>query len=461
MTPPTSAPKFRPYTRHTISTAPQWRQLDPALREATLVMARVLPFRTNAYVLDELIDWQRVPDDPIYRLCFGHPDMLPEPDYHRLRKLVLQQRDEAAIEQEVHRLRLAMNPHPGGQMTHNVPSLDGEPVPGIQHKYRETVLFFPSAGQSCHAYCSFCFRWPQFVGMQALKFSAPDTTQLVTYLRRHPEVSDVLITGGDPLVMGAAALARCIEPLLIPELSHVQNIRIGTKALAWWPHRFVSDPDADELLRLFERVAACGRHLALMVHLSHPAELRPAIAQQAMARLRATGATLRLQAPLVRHVNEAPEDWVELWSTGVRLGAIPYYLFIERDTGASDYFSLPLARAHAIFQAAYRSVSGLARTVRGPSMSTFAGKVLIDGIATLAGEPVFALQFLQARNADWVRRPFYARFDAAATWFDQLKPAFGEPRFFFEAEGRSSTAARIVPLRAEPREAARLTPGPH
>ena len=87
-----------------------------------------------------------------------------------------------------------------------------------------------------------------------------------------------------------------------------------------------------------------------------------------------------------------------------------------------------MARAYDIFQQAYRTVSGLARTVRGPSMSAFPGKVLVDGIVDLAG--VFALQFLQARNPDWVRRPFYARFDPLATWLDELQPAFGEKRFF-------------------------------
>jgi hypothetical protein len=79
-------------------------------------------------------------------------------------------------------------------------------------------------------------------------------------------------------------------------------------------------------------------------------------------------------------------------------------------------------------------VSGLARTVRGPSMSAFPGKVVIDGVAQIGGEKVFALQFLQARNSDWVRKPFYARYDPTATWFDQLRPAFGRDKFFFEED---------------------------
>jgi len=191
-------------------------------------------------------------------------------------------------------------------------------------------------------------------------------------------------------------------------------------------------------MRLFEKVVAAGKNLALMGHYNHPAELRPAIAQRAVKRIVSSGATLRMQAPLIRHINEDPKGWAELWTTGVRLGAIPYYMFVERDTGPSHYFQLPLAKAYEIFQAAYQTVSGLARTVRGPSMSAFPGKVVIDGIVDIRGEKVFALQFLQARNPNWVRRPFYAKFDPTATWLHDLKPAFGERKFFFEEESMTN-----------------------
>jgi hypothetical protein len=107
-------------------------------------------------------------------------------------------------------------------------------------------------------------------------------------------------------------------------------------------------------------------------------------------------------------------------------------MFVERDTGPKDYFAVPLARAFEIYRGALKQVSGLARTVRGPSMSATPGKVVVDGVATIAGEEVFALRFLQARDPDWVGRPFFARYDEDATWLDGLTPAFGEDRFFFE-----------------------------
>ncbi|KQV53649.1 KamA family radical SAM protein [Duganella sp. Root336D2] len=429
-------PKFKPYTRQTIRQAPQWELLTPEQQEAVQVISHVLPFRTNQYVLEQLIDWDNIPDDPIYRLVFPHRDMLPAHEYWQLRDLVLVKQDDAAAQQLVRQIRLRMNPHPAGQMTHNVPRVNDAPLRGLQHKYKETVLFFPSAGQTCHAYCTFCFRWPQFVGMDDMKFDARETTQLVEYLKTHKDVTDVLITGGDPMIMNTRSMEEIITPLLGPGLEHIQNIRVGTKSVSYWPQRYVSDRDADDLLRLFERVVASGKNMAIMGHYSHAVELRQEVAQQAVKRIVGTGATLRMQGPLIRHINEDPASWAELWRTGVRLGAIPYYMFVERDTGPREYFQLPLARAHEVFQQAYQMVSGLARTVRGPSMSAFPGKVVIDGVAQVGGEKVFALQFLQARNADWVRKPFYAKYDPTATWFDQLRPAFGRDKFFFEEGGQ-------------------------
>ncbi|MEU3570292.1 lysine 2,3-aminomutase [Kitasatospora sp. NPDC036755] len=431
--PESSPAKYKPYNRSSIKRAPQWDRIPQDLREAVEVVAHVLPFRTNQYVLDELIDWNRIPDDPIFRLNFPHRTMLEPDDYTALRDL-LRSGDKQQLAKQIFEIRNRMNPHPAGQLSHNVPQLDGQVVPGIQHKYDQTVLFFPSAGQTCHAYCTFCFRWPQFVGEDDLHFAARDAEGLAAYLRRHPEVTDVLITGGDPMIMRTGALERYIEPLLAPDLAHVRNIRFGTKAVGYWPQRFVSDVDADDLLRLFERIVGAGKHLALMAHYNHPAELRPAIAQQALRRITGTGAVVRMQSPVLRHINDDPAAWQELWTTGVGLGAVPYYMFVERDTGARSYFELPLVEAYEIFRTAYSSVSGLSRTVRGPSMSAFPGKVLIDGTPTIRGEKVFALQFLQARRDGVVRRPFYAKFDPAATWFDQLVPAFGERSFFFEEE---------------------------
>jgi KamA family protein len=423
--------RFTAISRANVARTPEWARLDPELREAVNVVSTVLPFRTNAYVMRELIDWDRVPDDPIFQLTFPQRGMLSEEDYAAISALICAQAPREAMEQEANRIRLELNPNPAGQKTHNVPKVDGRYVPGLQHKYRQTVLFFPSQGQTCHAYCTFCFRWPQFVGMNELRFSSRDIDLLVSYLANRPEVTDILFTGGDPMVMSTKILRRYLEPLLDPSLEHVQDIRIGTKSVAYWPQRFVTDADADDLIRLFEQVTNAGRHLAIMGHYSHPVELSTEVSREAVRRIQSTGAHIRQQCPVVRHINDHPDTFAELWRNSVRMGIIPYYMFVERDTGAKAYFEIPLARAWQIFRDAYQQVSGLARTVRGPSMSAFPGKVRVVGVTENLGQKVFVLEYIQARDPSLVGRPFFAKFDPKATWFDQLEPATEGDRPFF------------------------------
>ena len=432
--PDTEPIRYRPYTSSNIDAIPQFRRLSQDQRSAIDAVSRVLPFRVNNYVVDHLIDWDNIPDDPIFQLTFPQEEMLAPAEFSLLRDLITRQAPEEELGRAVARIRGGMNPHPAGQMDLNVPQLDGKPLPGMQHKYRETVLFFPSQGQTCHAYCTYCFRWAQFVGMEDLKFAANEAETLVRYLTSHPEVRDVLITGGDPLVMRTSLLRGYIEPLL--RLESLHSIRIGTKALAWWPHRFVTDADAEPLLELFEDIVDSGKHLAVMAHYSHPRELSTRISGIAVRRIQETGATIRAQAPLIRRVNDSSGVWAAMWQKQVDLGIIPYYMFVERDTGPRQYFDVPLYRALDLFTRAVRQVSGLGRTVRGPSMSCTPGKVLIDGVAAVNGEQVFVLKFIQGRDPRWTNRIFFARYDERASWIDDLEPAF-EERFFFEENPQS------------------------
>jgi KamA family protein len=383
-------------------------------------------------VIEHLIDWSDIPDDPMFQLTFPQPGMLHEGDLSRMLDLVRRDVPHAELQAAAREIQGRLNPHPAGQLELNVPMLDQNPLEGMQHKYRETVLFFPAAGQTCHAYCTYCFRWAQFVGIDELRFAARQADALQRYVREHPEVRSVLFTGGDPMVMKTTVLRKYVEPLLDPALDHLESIRIGTKAPAYWPYRFVSDEDSDDLMRLFEEVAHSGRSLALMAHYSHPRELETPVAQEAIRRVRSAGGVVRCQAPLIAHVNDSADGWAEMWKKQVELGAVPYYMFVERDTGAKHYFSVPLARALDIFNDAYRQVSGLARTARGPSMSATPGKVMIDGVTEIAGEKVFVLKFLQGRDPGWAGEVFFAKYDPDATWLDHLEPAFGGDEFFFE-----------------------------
>ena len=435
--------KYHPYVSGNIDSIPQLKALTNQERLALKAVSSVLPFRVNNYVLEDLIDWNNIPDDPMFQLAFPQEDMLGAKDFNRIYALIKKGANRETRDKAIYDIRMALNPHPAGQMDLNVPYLAGEPERGMQHKYREIVLFFPSQGQTCHTYCTYCFRWAQFVGIEELKFANNEASSLVRYLKKHPEVKDVLFTGGDPMTMRTKILRHYIEPLL--KIRTLRSIRIGTKSLAWWPYRFVTDSDADDLLRLFKKVIEAGKNLALMAHYSHPRELSTPVAEEAIRRITSAGVPIRCQAPLIRHVNDSSDVWAQMWQRQVDLGLIPYYMFVERDTGPKQYFEVPLYQALDIFTEAYNKVSGLGRTVRGPSMSCMPGKVLIDGVATVAGKKVFVLKFIQGRDPEWSNRVFFADYDKTATWIDDLKPAFGK-KFFFEDQLASIEAGTHPPL---------------
>jgi len=417
----TESPRIQTYTLANFRNLPQIQKLSEEHQFEMEVVGSVLPFKANNYVVEQLIDWNNIPNDPIFVLTFPQKEMLKPKHFEKM----------AGILNEI---RLQLNPHPAGQLELNVPTLkDGTKLYGMQHKYRETCLFFPSQSQTCHAYCSFCFRWPQFVGMDEIKFAMKESEQLVQYLTEHPEISDVLFTGGDPMIMKAKMFESYIDALLEANLPNLKTIRIGTKALAYWPYKFLTDDDADQTLQTFEKVTNKGLHLAIMAHYNHQIELSTNANTVAIKRVRETGAQIRTQSPLLAHINDDSDVWVKMWIHQVQLGCIPYYMFVVRDTGAQHYFGIPLVKAHEIFRNAYKQMSGLGRTVRGPSMSATPGKVQVDGIATINGKKVIVLEFLQGRNPEWVSKPFFAEYDENAIWLDDLKPAF-EEKFFFEDE---------------------------
>jgi len=425
--------KYQSYQLHNYTSVKGIDKLSAADRKAIEITGRVLPFKTNNYVTSELIDWDNIPEDPIFTLCFPRKEMLQNKHFEQVEQLIAGGSSEAQIKEGVDAIRQTLNPHPSGQHM-NVPSIGNIKLNGVQHKYRQTVLFFPSQGQTCHAYCTFCFRWPQFSGMDGMKFAMKETELLTEYIRQHQEVTDLLFTGGDPLTMSASRITDYVNALLDNSLQNIQTIRFGTKAFAYWPYRFLSDPDSDDLLRLFDKIVRAGKNLAFMAHFNHPVELSTKAAQDAIRRVRATGAQIRTQSPVLNHINYKPELWAEMWRKQVNLNCIPYYMFVARDTGAKEFFDVPLEGCWNIFRKAYQMVSGVCRTVRGPSMSTTPGKIQVLGISEIRGEKVFVLRFLQGRNPDWVARPFFAKYDAQASWLNMLHPAFGEEKFFFEDE---------------------------
>lgn len=145
-------------------------------------------------------------------------------------------------------------------------------------------------------------------------------------------MKDVLFTGGDPMVMPPQVLRSYLEPLYAGPNSPktLDTIRIGSKSLAWWPYKYTTDPDAKQTLSLFEEVVKSGKQLAFQAHFSHPRELEHPAAQAAIRNIRMTGAQIRGQAPLIRHVNDDSNIWRKMWNLQTRSGIVPYYMYVSQ-----------------------------------------------------------------------------------------------------------------------------------
>jgi len=422
--------KYKAYNLSNFREIPQMKYLSEEQKFDIEVVGHVLPFKTNNYVVDELINWDNFKKDPCFILTFPQKKMLSEERYNRMANAIKSGKEKMELIRLANEIRLELNPDPADQ-SNNVPVLNGQKLTGVQHKYKETMLFFPSQGQTCHAYCTFCFRWPQFSGIRKLRFAMNQGNLVAEYLKANPQITDILFTGGDPMTMKTEVFESYIDTLLESDIPNLQTIRIGTKTLTYWPYRYTTDKDADDLIRVFKKITDRGINLSIMAHLNHINEMSTEAMKEATDRILKTGAQIRTQSPIMKNLNDDADMWAKMWRKQVNMGMIPYYMFIARDTGAQEYFAISLDRAWEIFKKAYSKVSGICRTVRGPSMSACPGKVRIEGVSEINGEKVYVLSFIQAKNPDIVGVPFFAKYDPNARWLDELKPAFAD-KFIFE-----------------------------
>lgn len=380
-------------------------------------IAEVLRFGTTGYVVEELIDWADAPDDPIYRLVFPDEDRLPDTDVTHVAELLRRQAPRAQVEDAAQRVRARL-------AADDVSRYGEEALPGVYRICHDTVVIFLAPESAGHAFGTTCLPGAPMAGGPGRAMATGDVHRLADYLIAHPEVTGVRLTGSDPLALGARALRRFVEPLLA--LEQLESIQIDSSALARWPYRVLTDPDADDTLRLFEQIAASGKALTLLASFSHPRELRPAPVGEAVGRIRGTGAVIHTRGSLIGSVNDAAGIWAAMWRTQIRMGMVPFTMTIERPIGTGEHIRVPLARAHEIFTGAYAGVAGLGRTVRGPSMPVGPGTVSVDGIADIGPQKVFVLRFTHAHEPDLIGEPFFATFDPSATWLTELNPAFSD-----------------------------------
>lgn len=278
-------------------------------------------------------------------------------------------------------------------------------APGVEHKYPSTALLLVT--DVCGGYCRFCFRKRLF--MPNNEEVAKDITPGVEYIRGHLDISNVLLTGGDPLILSTRRLHGILSQLA--SVGHVRIVRIGSKMPALNPSRILNDPSLLDMVRQFS-ARVC---IYLMAHFNHPRELTPD-AIEALSSMRAAGAVIVNQTPIIRGINDSVEILRELFDTLSFIGVPPYYVFQCRPTLGNEPYSVPVEQAYGIFADAQSKGSGLAKRARFV-MSHCTGKIEVVG---RAGELIL-MKYHEAARAEDVNRVLMLKSNPSAGWLDDYE----------------------------------------
>lgn len=276
-------------------------------------------------------------------------------------------------------------------------------VPGLEHKYEYTALLL--VNDVCGAYCRFCFRKRLF--MDENDEVVRDVAPGIEYIRRNKQINNVLLTGGDPMILSTKKLEKIIAQLR--EIDHVKIIRIGTKMPVFNPYRIINDPTLPEMIRKY---STREKKIYIMAHFNHPRELTE-VAVKGMNILQQAGAITVNQTPLIRGVNDNPEVLAELFNQLSYIGVPPYYVFICRPTLGNKTFSVPIEESFEIFEAARKGCSGLAKRAR-LVMSHQTGKIEIVGLT----EDNIYMRFHRSADVDTKARFLIFRRNPNAYWYD-------------------------------------------
>ena len=323
-------------------------------------------FRSNEYY-QSLIDWDD-PKDPIRRIVM--PDVQELDEWGQL---------DASNEEQYTKVR------------------------GLEHKYTSTALLL--VNEVCAAYCRFCFRKRLF--MDENDEVTKDISEGLEYIREHREINNVLLTGGDPLIMSTGKLEPIIQKLR--EVDHVQIIRIGTKIPAFNPFRIIND---ESLLEMIRKYSSDEKKIYIMAHFNHPRELTPE-AIKGLNLLMQAGAIVVNQTPMIQGVNDDPDVLAELFNKLSFIGVPPYYVFLCRPTLGNETYAVPVEEGYRIYESARKQCSGLAKRAR-LVMSHESGKVEVLAVTE---DQVF-FKYLRAADSENGARIMIFQRNPEAYWLD-------------------------------------------
>jgi len=327
------------------------------------------PFRSNDYYLS-LIDWDD-PDDPIRQIIIPHIQELEEWGRY----------------------------DPSDEKDYTI-------MPGLEHKYNSTVVLLVS--DVCNGICRYCFRKRFFT--ESHKEHILNVPAATEYIKEHSEITNVLLTGGDPLSLTTSKLENIVRRLR--EIDHIGIIRIGTKVPAFNPYRIIDDPS---LLEMIKRYSTDGKKIYVITHFVHPRELTD-IAVKGISLLQKSGAIIANQTPLITGVNDDPNVMADLLRKLSFVGAAPYYIFQCRPALGNKAYTVPIERGYEIIEQAKSQVSGLAKRVRY-AMSHSSGKIEIIG---KTDDMVFFRYHRAAHNEDSGRVMVF-KSEPDACWFDNYQ----------------------------------------
>jgi len=403
----------------------------------------VYRFLATKHILNT-IDWDNYENDTNFHLVFPQPGMMNPEDV----KLYESAKSDEERSKIVSDYQLKTNPHDGKQKLNKPWYVNDEGhleiLEGCQHKYPPIKLILDSATQNCFAYCTYCFRHAQVRGDEDM-FVQHDVGQVHNYLKKHKEISDVLITGGDAGYIPYERLSTYVMPLIDdPELKHIRTLRIGSRAITYHPELILSDK-FKKILELLKLTTDNGIQVVWMAHISTPPELLNPGAIAAIRRLKRFGLTVKSQSPIMNHISlyytkngevdidKSAQNWIDLGNILAMLGVGFHSMYCARPTGEHHYFSAPLADITKIFSKVFRTLASINRPSRHITMTSSAGKTSLLGTTEINGKKVFALKFNEARNMQWIDRVYFAEFDEKENTIEKLKP-FGAEKYFYEDE---------------------------
>ncbi|MTV19101.1 lysine 2,3-aminomutase [Bradyrhizobium elkanii] len=282
---------------------------------------------------------------------------------------------------------------------------DNTVLPGLQHKYAQTGLLLVT--DRCASYCRFCFR-KRLVGKDSNEI-APDFARLAQYISGHPEMTNVLLSGGDPFVLSTAKLDNILDHLL--PIRHLQSIRFGTKIVAFHPRRF-EDP---ALPALFERIREAGKTGVIVTHFDHIGEIS-VDAERNIRFLYAQGVQFLNQSVLLAKVNDDPEILAATFDKCHQIGVRPYYLFQGRPVKGASHFQVPLRRGLEIARCASQRLAGPQKTFKY-IMSHYTGKI---EILDLGADGRVYMRYHQNKTPENIGKIFSRPYVEGACWLDEL-----------------------------------------